>query len=416
MKMIFKFLAFLLAVCAAAHAQVAPAATEGAAYLTYSLRYAQTVEFFGHGYGTQQMGIVSGDVGYANGNGRYPTMLTAGSGYRWPISGHVETAGYFENLLFSQGMIGRRWNLRVSDNTSYSHETPTTGFSGVPGSGEPIGEPNPAPSQTSILTLNTSVVENTLNGEYGHVLNYATRLNVGGSSSLVRYPNGDGQGIDMRTGNGGLTRRLDARSSLAADYIYSQFSYPNCTTSSTFMFCNVTFETDSALLRFSRTVSPKITTSVSAGPQWISSSDSTVLPSSTRISVHAQIGYRYKFDSAGLSYSHGSNGGSGYQLGAEIDSIDANYSRRIGRYTTIGAVGEYIRTTGLALNESGVTSAKYGGVQATRRLGRYFSTFANYTAIDQSSSAALPTNTLNQFYQVIGFGIGYTPRRKSLTH
>jgi hypothetical protein len=66
-----------------------------------------------------------------------------------------------------------------------------------------------------------------------------------------------------------------------------------------------------------------------------------------------------------------------------------------------------------------VTNARYGGAQATRKLGRYFNVFVNYTAIDQSSNLqiAVPNaplsynaNILNGMYQVIGFGIGYSPR------
>jgi hypothetical protein len=69
-----------------------------------------------------------------------------------------------------------------------------------------------------------------------------------------------------------------------------------------------------------------------------------------------------------------------------------------------------MRTAGLGNNE--VTNARYGGAQATRRLGRYFNLFANYTAIDQSSNIQNSANILNGMYQVIGFGIGYSPREK----
>jgi len=79
---------------------------------------------------------------------------------------------------------------------------------------------------------------------------------------------------------------------------------------------------------------------------------------------------------------------------------------------TIGLTGSYQRTA--AIQDSAVTNGKYGGVQATRRLGRYIGVFASYTAIDQSSSATLATNVLNQFYQVIGCGISYSPRETHL--
>jgi hypothetical protein len=67
-----------------------------------------------------------------------------------------------------------------------------------------------------------------------------------------------------------------------------------------------------------------------------------------------------------------------------------------------------MRTQGL--QQTGVTNGKYGGAAATQRLGRYITVFANYTAIQQSSSSALPSNAINGLSHVIGFGIGYTPR------
>jgi hypothetical protein len=73
------------------------------------------------------------------------------------------------------------------------------------------------------------------------------------------------------------------------------------------------------------------------------------------------------------------------------------------------------------LNVTPSTNARYGGVQAGRKLGRYWSAFANYTVIDQSSNTkvAVPntplgftTNILSGMTQVVGFGISYSPREK----
>jgi hypothetical protein len=49
-------------------------------------------------------------------------------------------------------------------------------------------------------------------------------------------------------------------------------------------------------------------------------------------------------------------------------------------------------------------------VSASRRLGRYFNVFANYTAIQQSSNYGLSANVVNGLSQVIGFGVAYSPR------
>jgi hypothetical protein len=64
----------------------------------------------------------------------------------------------------------------------------------------------------------------------------------------------------------------------------------------------------------------------------------------------------------------------------------------------------------LQLDQAVVTSAELGGVSATRRLGRYFTVFANYTAVQQSSNLGLGTNVVNGLSQVVGFGVAYSPR------
>ena len=71
-----------------------------------------------------------------------------------------------------------------------------------------------------------------------------------------------------------------------------------------------------------------------------------------------------------------------------------------------------MRTQGLALqlDETVATNTELGEVSATRRFGRYFTVFANYTAIQQSSNAGLSANIVNGLSQVVGFGVAYSPR------
>ena len=73
MKTTLKLLAFLFTVCAAAHAQVAPAATGPGSgqRLNYSLHYSQTAEF-GSSLGDWQTANASGDVGLRERHKRLP--------------------------------------------------------------------------------------------------------------------------------------------------------------------------------------------------------------------------------------------------------------------------------------------------------------------------------------------------------
>jgi long-subunit fatty acid transport protein len=63
------------------------------------------------------------------------------------------------------------------------------------------------------------------------------------------------------------------------------------------------------------------------------------------------------------------------------------------------------------LADQGLIIARYGGAQATWRLNDDLTMFANYTAIDQSTSLMLQPNVPGQLQQIVGFGIGYTPRK-----
>jgi hypothetical protein len=402
MKKTLQILAFLFTAGVAAQAQVVPAATAGPAYLRYSLRYSETATFYSAGEADQQRAIASGTLDYMNGGERLPFTMSYTGGYIFIFSGSSNGTGYFQNFSVSQGFIGRSWNIVFSDNVSYLPESATVGSSGVPGAGEPIGGSGSSPqSSQTVLTLNTPYLGNTARGEITRTINSATKFSAGGSTELITFPDGGGLDTDIENANLGLTRRLDARNSLTGQYLFAQYSYASSP---------VTFETNTASANYSRTWNRQLRTSVSAGPQFTQSSDSAVIPSSTGIYVNASADYSLRFGAANLTYTHGKSGGGGYLIGGNQDLVNAGFSRELRRSLTIGLQGSYRRLAGLA--SSGIVTAEFGGAQASWRLNDDFNLHANYTAIEQSQNAALPTNVLNQLEQVVGFGIEYAPHRQ----
>jgi hypothetical protein len=400
MKSTLKLVVFLFSVCAAVHGQVGPAAIAGPAYLKYSLRYAQTADFYGGSLGDQQQAIASGSLEYANGIGRLPFAMTYGGGYNWNISGRSYGNGFFENLLLSQGIVGRDWKASISDAASYRKQAPTTGFSGIPGTGEPIGGPNPAPptSQT-VLTVNTSTVDNVVTGEIGRQVSYATTISASGGSELMRYPDGNGIDTNGQSANVGLNRRIGARGSVLSRYSFNRFTYSGSP---------AVFEADTVVAGYKRRWNRSLDTSVSAGPYWITSNETTLVPTSIGISANASAGYQLRFGSVGLAYSHGITGGGGYYVGAKSDAVTANYTREFGTKITLELTGGYQSTSGLIHN--GTTNGKYGAVQFSRKITRDLSLFGSYSGTSQTTSSSLPNNALSGLMQVISFGIGYTPR------
>jgi hypothetical protein len=376
--------------------------------LQYSARYSQSAAFFGGSLGDSQSSIVSGDLEYSNGFKRRPFSLTFGGGYTWNLAGTSYGNGLFENLAVSQGIVGRKWNIQLSENIGYWKEAPFGGFSGVPGTGEPVGgNPSPPSSQT-ILTLNTRSVSNVVSGEFGHSLNYSTSLNIGGSWELLRYPDGNGLDTNVESANAGLSRRLNAHNSVSGQYSFTYFNYPG----NDLNLPITSFVSSGAFFGYQRTWNRQISTNVSIGPEWTSSSNSAVVPSSTSVGGSASLNGQFRFGSASLNYTRGVSGGGGYLVGAEINTVNGGFSREFMRKLTIGTSGGYFSTS--TLDNGGDVSGKYGAATATLQLNRYITSFASYTATDQSSGYLLPSNALTGLWQVVSFGIGYSPREKRI--
>ncbi len=412
MRTALKILAFVVTVANAALAQVVPEATgpgipvSGNAH--YDLHYSE-IEYLGESLGDSQSAVLSGDVAYANVSKRLPFSLQDSGGYSWAVIGSPYGVGPFNNLSLSQGFVRRKWNLQLSDNAGYRQEAPTTGFSGVAGTGEPIGGSTPPPSTSqTILTVNTSTVDNSANAQFERTLNYATSLNLGDSYELLRYPDGNGNDTDSETANAGLTWRLDARNSLSARYLFTQYSYPG----NNLGLLTTTLMTNAALFGYERHWTRQITTDGSVGPEWVVGANSAIVPFSTRVSGNASFEDQFRFGSASLNYSHTTSGGGGFLVGGEIDSVSAGFSREFAKKITTALSAGYMRTSGLGAQ--GTIDGKFGAAMFTWRLSRFFTAFASYTANDQESTSSLPSNVLSQTLQVISFGIGYSPREKHI--
>lgn len=409
MKPSHTILALLLAAApAAATAQSVPAATSpvGSAglpvrgTLRYSLSYSQTSQF-GYGQQGRQWGTASGDASYANTGKRFPFTMRYGGGYGWSWAGPSSPGNVFQSLSLSQGVNGRSWNLSVGDSVSYTFQNSATGFSG-----------STSAADQTILTLNARTLDNAASLVFGRRLDQAWSLNIGGSASQMRFIGGTGQDMNTWMTNAGITRRLDARDSLSGQYSFSRYSYTGGYFSSASS-AQINFsQTNTAQFSLSRQWNPHISSSASVGPQWVSSSNSAVIPTSTRISASASLTDALRFGVASLTYSRGTTGGSGYMLGAKTDNASGNFSRAIGRSLNVGVNGSYTRMVELA--GSYETSAKYGGVQASWRLSRYFSAFAGYTAADQSSTIRNSAAVLNGLDQSLSFGVMYSPREVHL--
>ena len=397
-------LALLFAGGVAAGAQVVPAVNGPkplpiSGTLRYDLRYSETAQLYDKSHGDVENAIASGELSYANTSESRPFSATYSGGDIWNITGESTGTGVFQHLLATQGVLGRNWSLNLSDDVDYLPQAPTTGFSGIPGVGSlPIVPTQPA---LPILTLNTRCLYNTLSPAYTHRLDHADSLGVSGVYGIQRFPHNDGLNVNQLEVGPQISRRLNALNSITAQYAYSRFSYPDFA---------ITMGTQSLEFGLQRTWNRRLTTNVLIGPQWIKGSNTLEIPSSTNLTANANATYGTPLTTVTVSYYRAATGGAGVatQIGVHNDDLSAGVSRQFGKNLTLNASGAYARTRGLSA--SGVTYGKYGGAGATERWGRYIIVFVNYSAIQQSSSAALPTNAVSGLSHVIGFGIGYSPR------
>ena len=396
-------LGFLLTVSLAAVAQVEPAATgpsRPSGTFIYSLRDSQ-IAWWSSYLGDQQANAVSGSLQYESGKARSPLAVNYGGGYTFILTGSNFGSGYFQNFTASKGFSGRKWRLRINDGIAYQPQSPTFGFPGVPGTGEPIAPPPPTgPPNETVLTENTHAINNVTSASFRFPINFALSFSADGSLGILRYPDGNGYGSTAYAGSGGLSYRLNNRTSITGSFVESKYTYAGSIS---------TFETTGVVGSINHTFSKGFTGLFSIGPDFVSSQNTQNFPASTNLFLSAGMNYHKRFDSFGVTYYHGDNSGSGVFYGATYNSLGANYSRTIEKQTTVSATFGYQENSGLVVG-SGSSSGIFAGVSAARRLGKLFSIATSYTATEQTASSQLPTNVLNGLLQGVSVSFGYSPR------
>ncbi len=352
---------------------------------------------------------VSVAAGYNSASEHHPFGLLYSGGSLWTTQAGEENST-FQNLQLTQRFIWRKWTLNISDTVNYLPQAPILGGSGIPGVGDLTGSlgfgtlpPGVVPTR-AILTNYAPSISNAASGGLAYRLDGRTSLTGSGSFGLLRFVDGDGLDGTQETASLGVNRRLDARNTIGANYLYSRFAYDVSGFAIATHGCEVTF---------TRQWSRRLKSDIGFGPQWMHSSSPTLLQSSTSIAGSAGLAYTLNSaTSANLSYVRGMNGGSGVSEGGMTDSVQVGFSRGLSRDWALVFMGAFARNA--ALQPAGVTTTKYGGPQVTRRLGRHASAYVSYTAMAQSAPNALFGDALNGLTHVFGIGFGFSPRETRL--
>lgn len=399
----------LLGCAAALRAQVAPAATGPAinGSFKYDLRYAEIGEYYQGGTGlTQEKAVLSGGLQYVSDSERKPLSLQFGAGYGWILSGNDFGAGAFENFLISQGFQQRDWSFTLSDNVSYLPESQIAGFTGQPGTGEPVTGTGTSPTPTeTIFTAQTVLLNNTTKANYDHRLSTENTLNLSGMFETLNFPKGGGYNTQTLNSTAGISQRLDGRNTLSETYDFDHYSYSDTGT---------TISTNSGLFGYQRLWSRKLMTNVSLGPDWVSNSGgqpagstNQKLNSSIQLAVNALVNETLHHGTATLTYMQGTNSGGGYIYGGGMKRATLAYHLDFRNKASFELNGGWYRTAGLLT--SGVINAKFGVAQISEPIGKNFALFGNYTGTAQGSSISVPNGVLGTFWQNFSAGIAYSP-------
>jgi hypothetical protein len=376
----------------------------------------------GNGSGLSFSTALSGDASYNSRSVVRPFSMTYAGGVLLGNQ-YGQRATTFQNLALSQGLVAGAWIFGISDSVSYLPQSPTLGLSGIPGVGDlgsqPIQGPSTGPAG-GVLTNNSTNLSNSLSGDVERRLTALTSVSGVGSWSILRFPKGNGLENTQISAQGALNHRLDVRDTISGSGTYSTFSYGSG--------IDLSIQTRGANLAFQRVVSRKLSISASAGPMWISSSNSALVPSRLTVATDLSVLYSRKFTTAAISYTRGVNGGSGVQPGALSDSVSATAARTYGRDWMASLSANYTHTGGLVQNAavsrlpalallyaSGTTNLEYGGAQVSRRLTDSLSAFASYNLQHQSIDSTLVLqNAYSGFTQTFGIGITFSPRSTRL--
>lgn len=391
----------------------------------YSLSGSEVVQYgyYGNGDVTSSTAL-SGVVGYSSLSLVHPTTVLFAGGVVVGQGGQGTST--YQNLDISQTLIRKRWVFNVTDSFSFLPQSPVTGVAGVPGVNSPGTIPIDGPSQGpagGVLTYSGNRISNMLAGTIERQLSGRTSVSGSGAYTVLHFLDKNA-GLDttMLSGEAGINHQIDRRNSVSLNAVYSTFDTTNFFSLYPTGFPNdITYQTKGINASYSHLWTRSLSTDISAGPLWIQSSASQLIPNQLSYSLNAGLSYSRRLTSYSLRYTHGVNGGSGVQPGALSDDVTGTVGRTFSQKWAGSASLVYTRTSGLLAvapnlgSVNGIANTEYGTLQLTRGFTRTLSGYASYTVQNQSfDQGLLAPNAFNGMSHIFGFGVTWTPQSTRL--
>jgi hypothetical protein len=383
--------------------------------MTYSLSAAQSF-MTGYGNGVDYSTALSGSLAYLSSSPDKPFSLVYSGGYIYSSIPGYTSSSTFQNLAASQVVATKNWNFVLDDAVSYLPESPTTGLSGIPGLGDIGVEPvqiGDQPAQ-SIFTNYATRIGNGLNGGATRRFNASLSMNASASWQILHFSNNEGIDSSTETGSAGPSYRINARSSASASVVYAY-------TNDSYLGTSYPFESEGINFQYQRQISRFFNVNLTAGPQRTSGSGTTaaLIPSQITVVGSASLAYARRDTSASVSFVRATNSGSGVLYGALSDSIVGTLRKQFSRNWQGALTGSYSKSTSLAqiVGFEQNYQSTYAGGQFSRRLGRSFSGYFSYTAINQTeNNPGTSAAVFNGLSQIFAVGVTYSPGAQHLGH
>jgi hypothetical protein len=377
---------------------------------------------------------LSGTAGYVSPSERYPFSMLYSGGLLLTTQNQATVQTYQNASISQEFVMTPHWSFGVADSVSYLPQSPTTGYSGIAGVGDigPIQGPAQGPAG-GILTNYGNRVSNSASGNIERKLTASTSVSGLADWDILRFVDGNGLDTTGISGTAALNHRLNGRTSISGNVMYSIFTYGSYgaftygsygAASDPLGLSNLSIQTRGANLVVTRLLSRNFSLTASGGPQLINSSNSKLVPPRTTGAGAVSLTYVHKITSVSVSYNRGASGGSGVQQGSLSDSVTGSVSHSYGRDWQASVSGSYSHSDALITNQqlnqflgvNGTYNSVFGGVQVSHRLSQSTSAYASYTAQEQSgsySSVSSP-NVFSGISNIFSIGITWAPRSTRL--
>ncbi len=310
----------------------------------------------------------------------------------------------YHDFAATQQFSVRRWKFLLSDELTYSPESPVSGPAYGAAGTDPASllaslaalQPGLLPNQ-SILTGRTSRLSNTAAAQAQYNFSRYSSWTATGSYGILHFPDAkllDGNQLTVQTG---YNHALGPRTTFSFEYTHQRFGFD---------IPGAAFQSHAAELGYTRRLTGRLALQAMAGPQ-VSTFESGL---SSRVGWASTASLRYsrwrwQFDA---SFAHGTSGGSGVFLGSETTGASGGVSRSITRAWRAGATGSYSHSSDLrpggGLNFDTVSA----GGQLYRSLGRSANLYISYSYQRQdSSNCGTICNLLGQDRHIFGIGFDW---------